>query len=170
MSFHFAHNVESHVCLRPLPRLGPVAARLPLRPMPTQPTLHLLIFEKRCLPKSMSHWALFLPYQEGCPDGRIFSVRKTTHLPIRPETLFELKDFDTRNQAKMAKIPLTLFIEETKLLEACHEVIKNRSFDFWVNNCQKWVCEVVERVEDELQLETHINLPEIAQTHGYRMF
>ena len=139
-----------------------------LLPMPSETTLHLLIFEIRYFPKSMSHWALFLPFEENGHKGRIASVRK--HISLKRETLFEFTDFDTRTQQQMTKIPLPLIIEETKLLDACHQVTKNRSFDFWVKNCQKWVCEVVERIEDDMRLETHISIPQIAQSHGYRIF
>ena len=132
------------------------------------PTLYLIVFDAMFLPNKMAHWTLFLPYKDGCNDGRLFSVKKQG--PVSRQTQFVPRDFNIRAEKNITVIQLPLIVHETTVWNACGDVTEKRLFDLWSNNCQKWVCEVVKQIEETLNLKTHINVPKIASNYGYGLF
>jgi len=108
-------------------------------------TLRLLVFNFPLLPKSIAHWALFLPDEEGSTDGVLFEVKKRSY--SMAHTMFSQRKFNYRTSKSDLRANIAIpemSIGPVKLNQACHAITQNRPFHLWRRNCQLWVFEVID--------------------------
>ena len=133
-------------------------------------TLRFLVFNPPLLPKSMAHWALFLPHKEGRADGVLFQVQKRGY--SRSETMFSQRGFNYRisKSELLANIPIPeIRVRPVNLNHSCHVVTRNRPFHLLRRNCQLWVFEVIQHLARSEGLDNGGDiLARIIITWGFR--
>jgi hypothetical protein len=136
------------------------------------PTLHLLRFKTLpILPKRTGHWALFLPDEEGGSNGVVYSVQKRSLKSKK--TQFSHREFNLQSSIGLLEswIPLPeIDILPYKLSAACHDATKNRPFHLIKNNCQHWVCEVIENLISRFQIAEGTDVLHKIKSLGYSPF
>src|SRR5271170_3411146 len=119
------------------------------------PTLHLIIFKPIPMFPVTAHWGLFLPYDEGDPDGLIYQVKKESFTSKKTE--FNATDFDPRLQfatfSSCTALP-EITIKHHELSDICYKVSQGRPFNLITRNCQHWVLEVIQAVAMHLNMTT----------------
>lgn len=118
------------------------------------PTVLLLIFKPATIfPKCTAHWGLFLPNEEGRSDGFLYHVKKSNLSLVSSHTQFNQDPFDILQQANLIHSLLRLYelnaVTHIELANACHEETTNRRFNLVTSNCQQWVCQVLENLNNQ---------------------
>ena len=135
---------------------------------PFKSTLHLVRFKQ--LPvfkRDTSHWALFLPYEDGKAPGSLFHITKESYVSWKTE--YRTKHFTPRQSADLESILAISEINVTvaALDAACQRVTADREFNILTKNCHHWVCEVVEDLVRVNNLE-EIDVNRRMRESGYK--
>lgn len=131
------------------------------------PTLRFLVFKRILFPKSLAHWAFFIPDREGSAQGILFEVRRMnsnkTHFWHRTFNYLE------HSSRLRANIPIPeINIESPGLNRACHMVNKNRPFHLLTSNCQHWVFEVIEFLIGDMGIRNGVEILRRIERAGYK--
>ena len=157
MSLIWKHSVSfSHlsILLFAFPNQSTAAAESK-KSRPSMPTLHLIIFKTAWYGiKSTAHWALLLPAEQVTPHcfGRVFDVQKPTLMSN--ETQYSNYHFtpEVRDNVDVYH-SLNIEVETYTVNQICQRVSKDRHFDLVTRNCQHWVCEVIEQLVEDLNIQ-----------------
>lgn len=135
------------------------------------PQLHLLIFKRRSyFPKNGGHWALFLPFEKGGTDGCGFDVIKSSFKAKQTQ----FKTFDCTPEVGKDRlvecVPLEIYVDDVPdLNNICNIVTRGRPFHLVNQNCQHWVCEVVEMLVERYEIPNGKQELTKIKRKGYRL-
>ncbi|PGH18103.1 hypothetical protein AJ79_00731 [Helicocarpus griseus UAMH5409] len=113
-------------------------------------TLSLLLYKQSPIifPTKTAHWALFL-WNEKTLKGDIFHASKDGVMAGRTDPMWDANEAVTRlgrSLKKRVEIARGLQITPDQLYEISVDVADGRRFDLLVNNCQRYVTEILNRL------------------------
>src|SRR5437667_2666677 len=133
------------------------------------PYIHLLVFKPPPLwPPEAGHWALYLHFQQGSWEGTVFGVQKKGLITRQTMLSRELVTAEIYSEVSRF-VPLNIEVEEYYLSEACQSVTANRPFHIKTANCQHWVCEVIEKLMETLDLPKAKDELERIKKEGHKL-